>query len=42
MQHFIVTTSVISHHTETFVFGFDLDSRNNKKKVEKDGKGMEP
>lgn len=32
MQHFIVTTTVILHHTEAFVFSFDLDSRSTKKK----------
>lgn len=32
MQHFMVTTTVILHHTEAFVLSLDLDSRGAKKK----------
>lgn len=35
MEHFIFTTTVISHHIEAFVFRLDLDARSRRKKVGK-------
>lgn len=42
MQHFIVTATVILHHTEAFVFSLDLDSRSRGENVGKDEKDREP
>ena len=34
MQHFVVTATVILHHTEASVFNLDLDSRSRGENVD--------